>query len=101
MNQIILLIIVFLGLFVAPKHAKAQDTVRKTTQKSGRLEPKQLLVGIDVGVLAVAKLRAVPLTFRYGISNKAIGVLSVGYTDFRADSAGKRGSNYKSMGAHT
>ena len=111
MIQILLLTIVFTGLFIFPKHAKAQDTIAKTSLTTtettisnqtvnNRFSAKQLLVGIDAGALMIAKFRSVPLTFRYGISDKAIGVLSIGYVDFRNDSAGKRGSNYRSAGAY-
>jgi hypothetical protein len=90
MKQILLFSMVFIGLFI-PKQSKAQDTITK-------FGSKQLIVGIDVGVLAVARLRAVPLTLRYATSDRTVGVFALGYVDFRSDSIAKTGTNYKSAG---
>jgi hypothetical protein len=98
MKQIVLLIMVFLGLFISPKHSKAQDITTTIIKKASKFEAKQLIVGIDVGVLAVAKLRAVPLTLRYATSDRTVAVLSWGYVNFHSDSVAKSGTNYKSGG---
>ena len=98
MKQILLLSMFFLGLFIAPKHSKAQDTTTTIIKKANKFGSKQLIVGIDVGVLAVTKLRAVPLTLRYATSNRTMVVLSWGYANFHSDSVAKSGTNYKSAG---
>ena len=93
MKQILFFSMVFIGLFIVPKQSKAQDAATIT-----RFGSKQLIVGIDAGVLAVAKLRAVPLTLRYATSDRTVAVLSWGYVNFHSDSLAKSGTNYKSAG---